>query len=60
MFAANLITGLVGIALLIAFLGILVGWLKALPLIIIAVGCVLLLVYDFVSSLRESNGTNGV
>jgi hypothetical protein len=60
MLVANLITGLVGIALLVGFLGILVGWLKALPLIVIAVGCVLLLIYDFISTLRESNGANGV
>ena len=33
-----LITGLIGIALLATFLGIMVWWVKALPLIIIVVG----------------------
>jgi hypothetical protein len=52
----NLITGLIGIAGLIAFLGILLWWTKALPLIIISVVVVLLLLYDFVQSLRTGNG----
>ena len=39
-----LITGLIGIALLVAFLGIMVWWVKALPLIIIVVGVIALLI----------------
>ena len=34
----TLITGIIGIAMLVAFLGIMVWWVKALPLIIIVVG----------------------
>jgi hypothetical protein len=49
-----LITGLIGIALLAAFLGIMVWWVKALPLIIIVVGVVLLLIVDFLQELREA------
>jgi hypothetical protein len=56
---ANLVAGLIGIALLLLFLGILVVWLKALPLIIISAGVVLLLAYDLVNTLRESNGAGG-
>jgi hypothetical protein len=49
-----LITGLIGIALLAAFLGIMVWWVKALPLIIIVVGVVLLVLVDFVLELRAA------
>ena len=39
------------------FLGIMVWWVKALPLIIIIVGVLALLIYDFVQELRAaSNG----
>lgn len=48
----TLITGLVGIAMLLAFLGILVWWIKALPFTIIVVVVVLLVLYDFVRTLR--------
>jgi hypothetical protein len=53
----NLITGIIGIALLCIFLGFMLVWVPAPPLIIIMVGCVLLLVYDFVNSVRY--GDNG-
>ncbi|WP_194391295.1 hypothetical protein [Bradyrhizobium sp. CCBAU 51765] len=53
----NLITGLIGLALMMAFLGILVVWIKAIPLIVIVVGVVILAVVDFVHSLRTTNGT---
>ena len=53
----NLITGIIGIAGLVAFLGILVWWIKALPLTIIAAIVVLLLLYDFVLTLIY--GENG-
>jgi hypothetical protein len=55
----NLITGVIGIAGVIAFLGILMWWIKAPPLIIITVLVVLLLVWDFVLSLRPGNGGRG-
>lgn len=47
-----LITGLIGIALLVGFLGFMLVWVKAIPLIIIVVVVVSLLVYDFVQTLR--------
>lgn len=53
----NLITGLIGLSLMMTFLGILVVWIKAIPLIVIVVGVVILAVVDFVHSLRTTNGT---
>ena len=57
----NLVTGIIGIAGVSAFLGILLWWTKALPLIIIVGLVVLLLILDFVWSLRpgNSNGAKG-
>jgi hypothetical protein len=52
---ANLVTGIVGIAMVATFLGIIIWWVKAIPLIIIVVGVLLLLIYDFVLSLRAGN-----
>ena len=54
-----LITGLVGIAMLAAFLGIMLWWVKALPLIIIIIGVMLLLLYDFYMELRGPTGGAG-
>jgi magnesium-transporting ATPase (P-type) len=51
----TLITGLIGIAMLATFLGIMVWWVKALPLIIIIVVVLALLIYDFVQELRAAS-----
>jgi hypothetical protein len=48
-----LITGLIGIAMVVTFLGFMVWWVKALPIIIIVVGVMALLVYDFVQTVRS-------
>ena len=53
----NLITGIIGIAMVIAFLGIMLWWVPAPPLIIIVVVVMALLIYDFVQTLRH--GENG-
>jgi amino acid transporter len=50
-----LVTGLTGIALLATFLGIMVWWVKAPPLIIIVVGVLALVIYDFVQELRAAS-----
>ncbi len=55
----TLVTGIVGIAMLLGFLGILLWWIKALPLIIIVVGVVLMLLYDFVQTLRRDESGAG-
>ena len=53
----TLITGIVGIAMLLAFLGILVWWIREVPFTLVVVGVVALLLYDFVRTLRY--GENG-
>jgi hypothetical protein len=55
----NLITGIIGVAGVITFLGILLWWVKEVPLIIIVVGVMLLLLYDFAQSLRTGNDGRG-
>lgn len=52
MTAMNFVTGIIGIAMLAAFLGFMLWWVPAPPLIIIVVGVMALLVYDFVQTLR--------
>ena len=54
---ANLISGVIGISMLAAFLGIMLWWVKALPLIIIVAIVLALLLYDFIQTLRY--GENG-
>ncbi|MFN3657626.1 MAG: hypothetical protein ACK4UO_10270 [Pseudolabrys sp.] len=48
----DLVAGIIGMAMVMVFLGIMVWWVKALPLIIIIVGVMLLLVYDWIKTLR--------
>jgi uncharacterized membrane protein len=55
----NIVTGIIGIAGVFAFLGILLWWIKALPLIIICVGVMLLLLWDFIQTVRTGNGGRG-
>jgi hypothetical protein len=52
----NFITGVIGIAGVVAFLGIMLWWVPAPPLIIISVVVMLLLIFDFVLSLRGNGG----
>ena len=49
---ANLITGIIGIAMMAVFMGIMLWWVKALPLIVIVLFVFALLIYDFVQTLR--------
>jgi cytochrome c oxidase assembly factor CtaG len=51
----NLLTGTIGLLLLLGFLGFMVVWIKALPLIVIAVTVMLLVIYDFVDTMRRGN-----
>jgi hypothetical protein len=48
----TLIVGMIGIAMLLAFLGVMLWWVPAPPLIIIVAGVMALLLYDFVQTLR--------
>jgi hypothetical protein len=54
----TIITGLIGIALLFGFVGFMVTWVKALPLIIIVLVVGALVVWDFVQTVRS--GETGV
>jgi hypothetical protein len=57
----TLVTGIIGIAMLATFLGIMLWWVKALPLIIIIVFVFVLMLYDFVQTVRfgDDYGTRG-
>jgi len=49
---SNLIAGAIGITMVMTFLGFMIVWVPAPPLIVIIVGVMALLVYDFVQTLR--------
>ena len=48
----NFITGIIGLAMAMTFLGFMLIWVPAPPLIIIMVGVMILAVIDFVQSVR--------
>jgi hypothetical protein len=50
--ANTLIPGLIGISLVLMFLGVILWWVKAIPLIIIVIGVVAMMIYDFLQTLR--------
>lgn len=51
----NLVTGVIGIVLAFIFMGFMLVWVKALPLIVICLVVGALLIYDFYLSLRGSS-----
>ncbi len=55
----DLFAGIIGIGLLAAFLGIMLIWVPAPPLIAIVVLCVLLMAYDFVQTVRHGEDGPG-
>jgi hypothetical protein len=54
----TVITGLIGIALMFGFVGFMVIWVPAAPLIVIVLIVGAMLVYDFVQTVRS--GETGV
>jgi hypothetical protein len=48
----NLIAGTIGIAMVVVFLGFMVVWVPAPPLIVIIVIVMAMLLYDFVQTVR--------
>lgn len=56
MYKMSLVAGLVGMAMLIVFLGILIVWIKSVPLTIIMVGVIGLMIWDFINTMRQTNG----
>jgi hypothetical protein len=55
----NFVTGIIGIFLVLAFVGFMVWWVPAWPLIIIVTVVMFLLLIDFVQSLRMGNSGVG-
>lgn len=55
----NFITGLIGVIGVCTFLGILLWWIKAVPLIIICVLVMAMLIYDFYQSVRAEDNRAG-
>lgn len=55
----TIVGGIVGIVLMTTFLGFLVWWIRALPFTIISVFVVLLMLYDFVRTLRAGDSDGG-
>jgi len=53
----NLITGIIGLAMVMAFLGFMAVWVKAIPLIIIIVGVMILATIDLVQSVRAGENS---
>jgi uncharacterized membrane protein YeaQ/YmgE (transglycosylase-associated protein family) len=56
---ANIITGVIGVAMGLAFFLYYAIRIKSIPLGIIIVAAVVMLVYDFVDSIRENNKPPG-
>ncbi len=52
---SDIICAAIGMALFIAFLGIVVWWVKPIPLTIIVIGVVMMMIYDVVLSVRHDN-----
>ena len=48
----EIVTGSIGVILLLAFLGVLLWWIKSVPLTIIVVAGLAIMLYDFVTTLR--------
>ena len=49
----DIVTGVIGVILLFGFLGILIWWIKSIPLTIIVVLSVQVMLYDFVQTMRH-------
>jgi hypothetical protein len=55
----TVVSGVIGIAMVCAFLGVMLVWVPAPPLIIIVVGVMLLLIWDFIQTLRYGEDGRG-
>jgi membrane protein implicated in regulation of membrane protease activity len=53
------ITGIIAIAMVCAFLGIMAWWIKELSFSIIVVAVMAMLLYDFVQTLRHGDSLGG-
>lgn len=57
MFKRNVIAALIGIVLLCGFLGILMWWIKAVPIVAIMLFVIGLMLYDIYLSLKEAKAS---
>ncbi len=53
---SNVISAIIGLALFVAFLGIIVVWVKPIPFAIIVLGVIAMVVYDLFLSLSSDSG----
>jgi hypothetical protein len=51
------VTSLVGVVMVMAFLGFLVWWIRELPFTLIVLGVIGLMVYDVVQTLRHDDSS---
>ena len=49
----EIVNGIIGIVLLFAFLGLLIWWIKSVPLTVIVACSLLVMLYDFVQTMRH-------
>lgn len=56
---ANLITGLIGVVLVAVFLGFYAIGIRSLPLSIIVVAIMMLVLADFIQTVRKGNNHTG-
>ena len=55
----SVVTGLIGILMVMMFLGFLVWWIRELPFTIIVVAVIGLMIYDWVRTLRHGDSGPG-
>ncbi len=55
----TVINGLIGILMVLGFLGIMAWWIKELAFTIIVAAVMLLMIYDFVQTVRHGDSLGG-
>jgi hypothetical protein len=55
----TLFCGIIGMAMVLIFLGIMIWWVPAPPLVIIVVGVMALMIYDFYKTVRWGESGEG-
>lgn len=55
----TVINGLIGILMVLGFLGIMAWWIKELAFTIIVAAVMLLIIYDFVQTVRHGDSLGG-
>jgi membrane protein implicated in regulation of membrane protease activity len=53
------VTGIIGIAMVCTFLGIMAWWIKEVSFTIIVIAVMAMLLYDFVQTLRHGDSLGG-